>query len=79
MKKFAVLFCGLVLMFEITSCATIVGGQVTASQKIKPLPGKPVRQVKVGALLADIFFFGGAGLIIDFATNAIYKPTEPNK
>jgi hypothetical protein len=79
MKKVAVLFCALVLMFEMTSCATIVGGQVTASQKIKPGPGEPVRQVKVGALLADIFFFGGAGLIIDFATNAIYKPTEPKK
>ena len=78
MKKIAVLFCALVLMFEMTSCATIVGGQVTASQKIKPGPGEPVRQVKVGALLADIFF-GGAGLIIDFATNAIYKPTEPKK
>jgi hypothetical protein len=54
-------------------------GQVTASQKIKPGPGEPTRQVKVGALLADIFFFGGAGLIIDFATSAIYKPTEPKK
>ena len=28
---------------------------------------------------AAIFFFGGAGLLIDFATNAIYKPTEPKK
>lgn len=79
MKKIAILFCALVLMFEMTSCATIVGGQVTASQKRKPAPGEPVRQVKVGALIADIIFFGGAGIIIDFATNAIYKSTEPNK
>jgi hypothetical protein len=31
MKKVAVLFCALVLMFEMTSCATIVGGKVTTS------------------------------------------------
>jgi hypothetical protein len=35
--------------------------------------------VKVGELLADIFFFGGAGLFIDFATIVIYKPNEPKK
>jgi hypothetical protein len=79
MKKVAVFFCLCILSLQMTSCATIIGGQVSASQKIKPGPGEPVRQVKVGALLADIFFFGGAGLIIDFATNAIYKPTEPKK
>ena len=70
MKKVAVLFCALVLMFEMTSCATIVGGKVTTSQKIKPGPGEPVRQVKVGALLADIIFFGGAGLIIDLVPSS---------
>lgn len=79
MKKVSIFLCSLILLFEMTSCATIVGGKVSASQKVKPGPGEPTRQVKVGALLADIFFFGGAGLIIDFATNAIYKPTEPKK
>ena len=74
MKKVAVLFCALVLMFEMTSCATIVGGQVTESQRTKPLPGEPARQIKVGALVADIFFFGGFGVLVDFATGAIYKP-----
>jgi hypothetical protein len=28
----------------------------------------------VGALVADIFFFGGFGVIVDFAIGAIYKP-----
>jgi hypothetical protein len=75
MKKSIILFCLFVLMLEITSCATIVGGQVTESQRRKPLPGEQSRQIKVGALIADAFFFGGVGIIIDFATGAIYKPT----
>jgi hypothetical protein len=59
-----------------SSCATIVGGQVTESQRRKPLPGEQARQIKVGALVADAFFFGGLGILIDFATGAIYKPVE---
>lgn len=62
-----------------TSCATIVGGKVTASQKTKPKEGQPQRQVKVGALICDIVFWGGAGLIVDFATGAIYKPAPGEK
>ena len=76
MKKPIILFSLLVLMLEITSCATIVGGQVTDSQRRKPLPGEQSRQIKVGALIADAFFFGGVGILIDFATGAIYKPVE---
>ncbi len=59
-----------------TSCATIVGGQVTESQRRKPLPGEQSRQIRVGALIADAVFFGGLGILIDFATGAIYKPME---
>ena len=66
----------IVLFLEISSCATIVGGQVTDSQRRKPLPGEQARQIKVGALVADAFFFGGLGILIDFATGAIYKPAE---
>ena len=64
-------------MLETTSCATIVGGQVTESQRRKPLPGEQSRQIKVGALIADAVFFGGVGILIDFATGAIYKPVLP--
>ena len=74
MKKIILALGLFVLLLQITSCATIVGGQVTESQRRKPLPGEPSRQFKVGALLADAFFFGGIGLIVDFATGAIYKP-----
>ena len=70
------LLCTIVLFLEISSCATIVGGQVTDSQRRKPLPGEQARQIKVGALVADAFFFGGLGILIDFATGAIYKPVE---
>jgi hypothetical protein len=76
MKKIMLLLCTIVLLLEISSCATIVGGQVTESQRRKPIPGEQARQIKVGALVADAFFFGGLGILIDFATGAIYKPVE---
>ena len=76
MKKIMLLLCTIVLMLEMSSCATIIGGQVTESQRRKPLPGEQARQIKVGALVADAFFFGGLGILIDFATGAIYKPVE---
>lgn len=58
-----------------TSCATVFGGKVTAQQKTKPGPGEQQRQVRVGALIADILLFA-PGLIVDFATGAIYKPQK---
>lgn len=76
MKKMILLITGFILILELTSCATIVGGQVTESQRRKPLPGEQSRQIKVGALIADAVFFGGLGILIDFATGAIYKPVE---
>jgi hypothetical protein len=79
MKKMILLITGFILILELTSCATIVGGQVTESQRRKPLPGEQSRQIKVGALVADAFFFGGLGILIDFATGAIYKPVEIKK
>ena len=74
MKKYFLSLCLFVILIQVTSCATIVGGQVTASQRTKPLPGEPAREIRVGALVADIFFFGGFGVLVDFATGAIYKP-----
>ena len=73
MKKVFVFLCLAVMTLQMTSCATIVGGQITESQRKKPAPGEPSRQVKVGALIADVVFFGGIGIIVDFATGAIYK------
>lgn len=79
MKKMILLITGFILILELTSCATIVGGQVTESQRRKPLPGEQSRQIRVGALIADAVLFGGLGILIDFATGAIYKPVEIKK
>lgn len=53
--------------------ATVFGGPRTSYQVIKPLDGQPQRQVRVGALIADVLLFW-PGTIVDFATGAIYKP-----
>jgi PBP1b-binding outer membrane lipoprotein LpoB len=73
MKKMKnVIAIGLVAIM-MSSCATVFGGKVTDSQKRKPLAGEKQREVRVGALIADIILFW-PGLIVDFATGAIYKP-----
>jgi hypothetical protein len=56
-----------------SSCATVFGGPQTAYQKTPPKPGEPQREIRVGALIADIILFW-PGAVIDFATGAIYKP-----
>jgi hypothetical protein len=73
------LFKGMAFMLlaaSLSSCATVFGGPVTAHQKTKPAPGQPQRDIRVGALVADILLFW-PGAVIDFATGAIYKP-QPN-
>jgi uncharacterized protein YceK len=60
------------LAIQMTGCATILGGPITASQKQKPAPGQQQREVRVGWLIADIILLL-PGLIVDFATGAIYK------
>ena len=57
------------------SCATILGGPVSECQRTKPAPGEPAREIRAGALIADILLFW-PGVIVDFATGAIYKPCE---
>ncbi|MEI6749141.1 MAG: hypothetical protein WCM93_08265 [Bacteroidota bacterium] len=58
---------------SLSSCATVFGGPVSACQRTKPASGQPARAVRGGALVADILLFW-PGLIVDFATGAIYKP-----
>ncbi|WP_242084703.1 hypothetical protein [Aestuariivivens sediminis] len=57
----------------LSSCATVFGGKVNSYQKTKPAPGQEQRQIRVVAFIADILLFW-PGLIVDFATGAIYKP-----
>ena len=66
----------LLIVGVFSSCATVFGGHVNSYQRTKPLPGQPQRPIRVGALIADILLFW-PGVIIDFATAAIYKP-HPN-
>ena len=75
MKKMKnVIAIGLIAIM-MSSCATVFGGKVTAYQKTKPLAGEQQRDVRVGALIADILLFW-PGVIVDFATGAIYKPQK---
>jgi len=73
MKKMTKLFTYLIIAGVLSSCATVFGGKVSTYQKTKPAAGQPQRDVRVGALIADILLFW-PGLIVDFATGAIYKP-----
>ncbi len=76
MKKIKTIFLSLLLvaaMCSMTSCATVFGGHVSECQKTKPVAGSPSRSVRVGALILDIVLFS-PGVIVDFATGAIYKP-----
>lgn len=73
MKKVTKLVAIGIIALTMTNCATVFGGKVTEYQKTKPQPGEPQREVRVGALVADILLFW-PGAIVDFATGAIYKP-----
>lgn len=75
MKKMKnVISIGLVAIM-MSSCASVFGGKVTTYQKTKPRAGEQQREVRVGALIADILLFW-PGAVIDFATGAIYKPQK---
>lgn len=63
----------LALILSLSSCATVFGGKTTAAQKRTPLPGEPQRSIRPVAMIADLLFFW-PGLIVDFATGAIYRP-----
>ncbi|MFA6925281.1 MAG: hypothetical protein WC223_13630 [Bacteroidales bacterium] len=76
MKKNVVNVLGmLIIAATLSSCATVFGGKVSQCQKTKPAEGQPQREVRVGALIADILLFW-PGTIVDFATGAIYKPCD---
>jgi hypothetical protein len=67
----SLLFLSVVSM---TSCATILGGQIDSCQVNKLGWGQPHRKVRVAAFAGDIFLI--FPLVIDFADNAIYRPCK---
>jgi hypothetical protein len=74
MKKiFLNLLLAITLCSSLSSCATVFGGRVTEAQRTRPAMGEPTRPLRAVALIADIVLFW-PGLIVDFATGAIYKP-----
>lgn len=73
-KQFKSAVCLVLAVSVLSSCATVFGGSVNAYQRTKPVPGQQQRRIRAGAMVADIVLFW-PGLIVDFATCAIYKPT----
>lgn len=75
MKKMKIKILASVLLVSIIlpSCATVFCGPVSSCQRTKPAPGQPQREVRAGALILDVLLFV-PGVIVDFATGAIYKP-----
>ena len=60
------LLLGIVLLLT-SSCATLLGGPVSADQAHKPKPGEQQRKLRVITLMADV---------VVFAPGAIYSPKE---
>ncbi|WP_158990959.1 hypothetical protein [Mucilaginibacter sp. L196] len=77
MKKFKPLIALLLIICTLSSCATVFGGHVNAYQRTKPLAGQRTRPLRVGAFICDLVLFW-PGLVVDFATCAIYRPHSPD-
>lgn len=68
------------MLFQMSSCATVFGGQISEHQKRKPAQGEPRRKIRpVPFIIEAVFIPAGIGalaMIIDFSTRAIYKPLK---
>jgi len=61
------------VLFSLSSCATLFGGQITPCQATRPKVGEQQRKLRPVPFVADILLFA-PGLGIDFITHAIYIP-----
>ncbi len=61
------------ILASMSSCATVFGGRVTEYQRTRPAAGQPQREIRAGALIADVVLFW-PGAVFDFITGAIYRP-----
>jgi len=59
-------------------CATVLSGTKTDCQRTKPAKGEPHRKMRFGYLVLDAILFPPL-LLVDFATEAIYKPCKDDK
>ncbi len=71
-------YIAVLLAFSIlfSSCATILGGEISECQKTKPKPGEPARKIRVWVVVAEVVIMCPFCVYIDFKTGAIYKPCE---
>lgn len=76
MKKIVLISFAAIILFFQCGCATLLGGKVSECQRTKPEKGQPHRQIRAFAFLCDVCI-GFWPLVVDFASNAIYKPCEP--
>jgi len=74
-KRILNVFAIAIIAVTLSGCATVFGGSVSSFQRTKPAEGQPAREVRAGALVADILLFW-PGAIVDFATGAIYRPAK---
>ena len=72
-KSFTRSLLAIAILASMSSCATVFGGRVTEYQRTKPAPGQPQREIRVGALIADVILFWPS-VLVDFTTGAIYRP-----
>jgi hypothetical protein len=61
------------VLLSVSSCATVLGGKPGPCQRTPPPSGQAMREVRAGALIADLLLFP-PGIFIDFMTGAIFKP-----
>lgn len=94
MKKAITLLSLFAMITALTGCATVFGGHITDSQRTKPAPGQPARQIRVVPLIANVVtgciwlaLFNPIPAAITFTTinsidwidHAAYKPVKPVK
>ena len=72
-KSFTRSLLAIAILASMSSCATVFGGRVTEYQRTKPAPGQPQREIRAGALIADVVLFWPS-VLVDFITGAIYRP-----
>jgi hypothetical protein len=75
MKKLILSMAVTAVLFSNSGCGTVFGSHISDCQKHKPATGS--REVRVGALIGDIFT-GGIWIIIDLADGGMYKPCTDN-
>jgi len=70
-KWVVIMLCLAFAVIPALNCATILDG----SKK----PGERTSDIQWGYIVLDVLFTGALGIIIDFATGAVYKSSNPSK